>query len=266
MIKSLTQTVDNGAGGTTEKETTYELDPTGRINTVSSKSGGSEASRLRYSFSGESDSPSGIATSNDAGANWNTTRYVTLPGLGMIGSVTGANVTYQIANLHGDVVATQAQQPGTPTISDFRESDEYGNALTTSIGRYGWLGSHQRSADSTGGVLLMGARIYNPASGLFLSPDPVLNGGANRYSYPTDPVNQLDLTGQLWGWLKKAGLKAAAFGLKVALSVIAAGLCGPGALLCRGIMQAGIDFAWFMVEQAWIKGKTIASRFRGQSP
>jgi hypothetical protein len=50
-----------------------------------------------------------------------------------------------------------------------------------------------------GGMVLMGARAYNPTTGLFLTSDPVLNGGANRYSYPTDPVNLHDLSGSRWG-------------------------------------------------------------------
>jgi hypothetical protein len=34
MVKSLTQTVDDAAGGTIAKETSYGLDPTGRIDTI----------------------------------------------------------------------------------------------------------------------------------------------------------------------------------------------------------------------------------------
>ncbi|WP_189554161.1 hypothetical protein, partial [Streptomyces lavendofoliae] len=29
-------------------------------------------------------------------------------------------------------------------------------------------------------------------------------GGDNRYGYPGDPINQYDLDGKRWGWLKKA--------------------------------------------------------------
>jgi hypothetical protein len=44
----------------------------------------------------------------------------------------------------------------------------------------------------------MGARLYNPATGRFLSVDPVVEGSANRYLYPTDPINSFDLDGKLW--------------------------------------------------------------------
>lgn len=45
----------------------------------------------------------------------------------------------------------------------------------------------------------MGARLYNPTTGQFLSTDPVLGGNATPYGYPTDPVNSADLNGQ-WGY------------------------------------------------------------------
>jgi RHS repeat-associated protein len=199
MVKSLTQTVDDAAGGTIAKETSYGLDPTGRIDTITNTTEGAETTRMRYRFSDQSDTPTSIQTSTDAGANWTTTRYITVPGIGMVASMTGEAITYQLANLHGDVVATQTHQPGPLSIDTYNEADEYGNPIDTASGRYGWLGTHQRSTDSMGGMVLMGARAYNPTTGLFLTSDPVLNGGANRYSYPTDPVNLHDLSGSRWG-------------------------------------------------------------------
>jgi len=49
----------------------------------------------------------------------------------------------------------------------------------------------------------MGARLYNPATGLFTSQDPVQGGNTTTYTYPQDPINKQDTTGH-WGWVKKA--------------------------------------------------------------
>jgi hypothetical protein len=47
----------------------------------------------------------------------------------------------------------------------------------------------------------MGVRLYNPATGRFLTVDPVVGGNPNAYTYPVDPVNMYDLDGR-WGFKK----------------------------------------------------------------
>ena len=41
----------------------------------------------------------------------------------------------------------------------------------------------------------MGARIYNPTIGRFLTIDPVEGGNADDYTYPNDAINFVDLSG-----------------------------------------------------------------------
>lgn len=120
-------------------------------------------------------------------------------GLAAVGTV-GGIVTWQISDLHGDVVATI---DNSDTVLDtVNEADEYGNMRNTAaVGtlRYGWLGTKQRAADNPDGIILMGVRLYNPATGRFLSTDPVPGGSCNRYDYTCqDPTNGFDLDGQCW--------------------------------------------------------------------
>jgi RHS repeat-associated protein len=85
---------------------------------------------------------------------------------------------------------------------------------------YGWLGAAQRSGNALAGLVVMGVRLYNPATGRFLSVDPVPGGNANAYTYPLNPIDGYDLLGLCWSWAKWA-----CCAVKITLSVfrIAAG-------------------------------------------
>jgi RHS repeat-associated protein len=75
--------------------------------------------------------------------------------------------------------------------------DEFGNPVSGSAGRYGWLGGRQRRTELPSGVIQMGARSYVPAMGRLLTPDLVPGGSANAYDYANqDPVNLFDLLGE----------------------------------------------------------------------
>ncbi|MGC3953958.1 MAG: RHS repeat-associated core domain-containing protein [Propionicimonas sp.] len=116
-------------------------------------------------------------------------------------------IVLQIANLHGDIVATAPL--GQAGVTYYAETDEYGVPQTTGIAgpRYGWLGTHQRDGATLGGLVLVGAHLYASSTGRFFSVDPVSGGGENRYTYPVDPVNRLDLDGEVdWGLVLEVGL------------------------------------------------------------
>lgn len=209
MVKSMTQQLQaTEAGGTVATENhgrDYTLDPAGRIMTITSTIDGTESSRTRYEYAGTTDSPSYITQSTNAGQSWVSQRNVSVDALGMVATVNADETTWQIANLHGDIVATLAGS-ASGGISGYAETDEYGVAVGQGQGqddrRYGYVGIHQRSAgsDTLGGLLLMGRRLYSPQSGLFNSIDPVLGGNANRYTYPVSPITDLDISGEACCW------------------------------------------------------------------
>ena len=152
------------------------------------------------------------------GGTSTTTRYAELVGgdLGLTLSTTGGVPTAElaVATPRGDVAATVSLGAGmtgpaaTPAagIDRWNSYTEYGAPQqahdasgpggTGGIG-YGWLGAKQRATLDTG-LTLMGARLYNQATGLFTSTDPVYSGGDTTYGYPNDPINSSDLSGNWW--------------------------------------------------------------------
>ncbi|MEV2201894.1 RHS repeat-associated core domain-containing protein [Streptomyces fradiae] len=183
------------------KRQTWQLDAnlrfrTWKVETGSGTTWTQEQSKLNH-YSGDGDNPRWIVENTTTGA---LTRNVTSASgdLAATTSKTG-DTTLQLTTIHGDV-ALQLPLDTTkaPTALD---ADEYGNPRPGQTAtRYNWLGAKQRSTETLTGLTLMGVRLYNPATGRFLSIDPVYGGGDNRYGYPGDPVNQFDLDGKAWWW------------------------------------------------------------------
>nr|WP_184835144.1 DNRLRE domain-containing protein [Kribbella solani] len=176
--------------------TTYTLDAAGRRSTEATTGSSGSSESIRH-YTDASDNPTWITT----GAS--TQRYAELIGndLSLIvdGNGTGA---LAIAGPRGDVVTTVDLPGAAPAtaIEGWNSFDEYGNAnqtnsATTGSIRYGWLGTEQRAATDTG-IILMGARLYNPVTGLFTSLDPVEGGNPTAYTYPLDPINETDTDGE----------------------------------------------------------------------
>lgn len=199
MIASLAQTVDDGTATAIQKAD-YNLDPTRRISRITTATGGTDTDQSRYHFSRVGDAPTSTSTRTSTGTGWSdwaSIRYLQLPGLGLAGTVQTSSATWQLVNLHGDVVADQSAE-----LNSFNEQDEFGKPLGVASGRFGWLGRHRRPQSGMGAYVLMGVRLYNPLTGTFATPDPVLGGNVTAYTYPQDPINSTDLDGKVCiaGW------------------------------------------------------------------
>jgi RHS repeat-associated protein len=175
----------------------FTLDPAQNRVVDTTDTAGPTTSTNHYADSG--DSPAWTSTNT----GWTRNISGIAGGLAATIDQTGT-VVLQLANLHGDLVDTAADDPAATGPLGYTESTEYGAPRNpaTAPEVYGWLGAKQRSTNDLAGLTLMGVRLYNPASGRFLSVDPVPGGNDNPYIYVTNPNDQYDLNGQFgcWSW------------------------------------------------------------------
>ena len=201
-----------------------------------------------------SDVPAWTQTKTRADANtaWTTTwnRYVSdLNGTLAIDINDAGAAALQLANLHGDIVATA--NIGQAGISGYVETDEYGQLSTGGGDRYGWLGTQQRDAGAVGGLILMGARLYVPTTGRFLSIDSAEGANPNRYTYPLDPVNQMDTSGR--NPLAIAlGIGAGELALITAISIVVGVGSVAAAFLLHRLLALGKSMLWRLATNTWL--------------
>ncbi len=209
--------------------TAYSFDGLGRRVTETTGS-----SVVTKHYTGTSDNPAW--STNNAGV---TDIYVSSLGTGLNSTVTLDNgvktLSLDVNDLRGNTVTRI--NVDTASTDSWVSFDEYGNRDAASTGKlvtYDAYGQYERATTSHG-LILMGARLYNPVTNQFTSPDPVTGGNETTYTYPNDPINKTDFNGLL------ALLPSMVIDFVIGLfaNAIAAALCGPAFSICAlGIKMA----------------------------
>ena len=275
---------DDSAKSITQNNTvlSYALDISGRRATQTTTVSGSVTSTVVNHYTDDSDNP-GWITNTQSGSTA-TTVYADLVAedlsLSLINDTAGSRGELALTTPRGDVAATVTLATPSTTaagLDSWTRYTEYGAPINAQpsgqVGvagnGYGWLGAKQRTTTKTIGLLLMGARLYNPATGLFTSLDPVYGGNDTPYAYPNDPINKQDISGEFglgWDTLKMGLGIAAVFGCSVcgavALGMSAVDLIRAAARRdFRGAAKASVDFIPFGIGRVGARvGRIAASK------
>jgi RHS repeat-associated protein len=182
---------------------------------------------------------------------------------------TGLNVTttiqsgtqtgsMQLHDLRGNTVTTIDLTTNTATgwcsYDEFGNQDS-GNPANTNLINYSTYAGAERATNTTG-LILMGARVYNPETNQFTSPDPVKGGNENSYTYPNNSIGRSDFKGKN-GWLD--------FGVTIGVAALTALACaataGVGCLVAGVAISAVGGFVSKGVEWNELKKKPKGGQF-----
>ncbi len=231
------------------KETTYMRDITNRLISRETKENGTTTGTSIYSYGSGDDAPDAVLNSAGDVEEF----YLTLPGDVLVTikptHTSAGATTYSLPNLHGDTMAT-VNADGTLTgrfmtgpfgevlavVASALSADTPTNTVDGTS--YDYVGQHQKLTETlaspiSGGIIQMGARVYIPTLGRFLSVDPVEGGTDNNYAYVNDPVNNYDLNG-MWGFSWSGVVKAV-----TNVATVASFIPGPIGMVASTVAVAG---------------------------
>jgi RHS repeat-associated protein len=192
-----------------------------------------------YGYTASGDSPDFITDTNGTV----TEKYLTLPGDVLVtirpNKQSAGIQTYSLPNIHGDTMAT-VNADG--ILTALHMTGPFGEnlpnqpqtlGLTTSQpnntvqgASFGYVGQHEKLTEATLALqpIQMGARVYLPGLGRFLSVDPEPGGNDNAYVYANDPVNDFDLDGTKINFKKIATFASYASMIPGPIGMVAAGV------------------------------------------
>ncbi|MFD6556047.1 polymorphic toxin-type HINT domain-containing protein [Streptomyces sp. NPDC058398] len=196
------------------KTSDYTWTPQGQLATATTTdSGGSKLSRYTYEADGallvrttpqETVAYLGGMEVRRADDKTTATRYYTSDGATVAmrtttGAASGDTLTYLMADTQASTQVTVDASSGATTRRRYTPfGDERSGTLPTGTS-HGFLG---KTEDTNTGLSLLGARVYDPHLGRFLSPDPLLvpnnPQSLSAYSYSNnDPIDMSDPSGMV---------------------------------------------------------------------
>ncbi len=205
---SVTETLapNTGSNNTSQplvRKAEYARDVQGRIIERTIKKNGVIQDNTHFVFTGAGDAPDAVLDSNGNVIQ----KYLLLPGNVLAAikpqSTSAGALTLSIPNIHGDVMATvnaDGALIGKYITGPFGEKvAENRPENTTREASWQYVGQHQKLSESAFSLepMQMGARVYVPLLGRFLSVDPIQGGTDNNYVYTNNPVTESDLSGNI---------------------------------------------------------------------
>jgi RHS repeat-associated protein len=141
----------------------------------------------------------GLSVLKEADGSGTTTATYT-HGSGLISQKRSTTTSYY----HFEALGSARQLTNSSeTVTDSYAQDAWGNLLSSSgstTNPYRYIGDSSYYDDGASGLMLLGARYYDPTVGRFITQDPIGQaGGLNFYDYTSgNPVNAIDPSGLSW--------------------------------------------------------------------